>query len=155
MVTQLDGEQYRGTAAHCPSRLSYTARNLFPAAVSNDRSRGEQNLDPYHKRKIPIGGSCKNMLGEIFVKRHIVLVIIILLIGLFVAFSAASHPYEGPPYEAPMTFILHTTDDGRPVYTNIPKKCFSKGRLTCIQLHPVFKGPGTIENPEIKPAVTG
>ena len=89
----------------------------------------------------------KVVLGGRLVKRHIVLVIIILLIGLFVAFSAASHPYEGPPYEAPMTFILHTTDDGRPIYTNIPKKCFSKGRLTCIQLHPVFNGPGTIKDP--------
>lgn len=24
-------------------------------------------------------------------------------------------------------------------------KCFSKGVLTCISLHPLFKGPGTIE----------
>lgn len=102
-----------------------------------------------------IGGSWNIMWGGMLVKRHIVLVILILLIGLFVAFSAASHPYEGPPYEAPMTFILHTTDDGRPIYTNIPKKCFSKGRLTCIQLHPVFNGPGTIENPKTKPAETG
>ena len=97
---------------------------------------------------MPKGGSCEYLLGGILVKRHIVLIIIVLLLGLFVEFIAASNPYVGPPYEAPMTFILHKTDDGRPVYTNIPKKCFSKGRLTCIQLHPVFNGPGTIEKPE-------
>ncbi len=82
-------------------------------------------------------------------KRHIILVIVLLIIGLFIAFSAAAHPYEGPPHEAPFTFLPHVTDDGRPIYTNIPKHCFSQGRLTCAQLHPVFKGPGTIENPEI------
>lgn len=81
-------------------------------------------------------------------KRHIVLIIIVLLLGLFIAFSAAAHPYEGPPYDAPLTFIKHKTDDGRPIYTNIPKKCFSKGRLTCVSLHPVFGGSGTIKNPE-------
>ena len=80
-------------------------------------------------------------------KRHIILVIVLLLLGLFIAFSAAAHPYEGPPHEAPFTFIGHVTDDGRPIYTNIPKHCFSQGRLTCAQLHPVFKGSGTIANP--------
>jgi hypothetical protein len=51
--------------------------------------------------------------------------------------------------DAPLTFIEHKTDDGRAIFTNIPKKCFSKGKLICIQLHPIFKGPGTIEKPEI------
>jgi hypothetical protein len=55
-------------------------------------------------------------------KRHIVLIIILILLGLFIAFSAASHPYDGPPHNAPLTFIEHKTDDGRPIYTNIPKK---------------------------------
>ncbi|UCH38663.1 MAG: hypothetical protein JSU67_10840 [Gammaproteobacteria bacterium] len=73
--------------------------------------------------------------------------IILAVIGLIITPSTFSHPYEGPPHEAPMTFILHTTDDGRPIYTNIPKKCFSAGRLSCIQLHPVFKGPGTVKKP--------
>lgn len=81
-------------------------------------------------------------------KRHTVLIIILILIGLFIAFSAAAHPYDGPPHDAPMTFILHKTDDGRPIYTNIPKMCFSKGRLTCSQLHPIFRGSGTIKKPE-------
>ena len=80
-------------------------------------------------------------------KRRIVLVIILILLGLFLAFSAASHPYDGPPHGAPLTFIEHKTDDGRVVFTNIPKKCFSKGVLTCNSLHPIFKGSGTIEKP--------
>jgi hypothetical protein len=84
----------------------------------------------------------------LFMKRHIVLIIIFLLLGLFIAFSAASHPYEGPPYDAPLTFIEHQTEDGRDIYTNIPKRCFSGGRLTCVGLHPVFKGPGTVKKPE-------
>jgi len=74
---------------------------------------------------------------------------ILILCGLFTAFGAASHPYDGPPHDAPLTFIEHKTDDGRAIFTNIPKKCFSKGVLTCTQLHPIFKGPGTIEKPEI------
>ena len=81
-------------------------------------------------------------------RRHFVLVIILILLGLFIAFSAAAHPYDGPPHEAPLTFIEHKTDDGRPIYTNIPKKCFSNGVLTCISLHPIFGGSGTIEKPE-------
>ena len=40
-------------------------------------------------------------------KRHFVLVIILILIGLFIAFSAAAHPYD-----APFTYIEHKTDDG-------------------------------------------
>jgi len=68
--------------------------------------------------------------------RRIVLVIILILLGLFMAFSAASHPYDEP-----LTFILHTTNDGRPIYTNIPKKCFSNSVLTCNGLHPIFGTP--------------
>ena len=78
--------------------------------------------------------------------------LIIALCGMFFTFSVAAHPYDGPPHNAPLTFIEHKTDDGRSIYTNIPKKCFSKGRLTCIQLHPIFKGPGTIEKPENQPS---
>jgi hypothetical protein len=74
--------------------------------------------------------------------------LIITLCGMFYTCSAASHPYDGPPHDAPLTFIEHKTEDGRPILTNIPKKCFSKGQLTCISLHPIFKGSGTIEKPE-------
>ncbi len=58
------------------------------------------------------------------------------LCGLFIAFSAASHPYDEP-----LTFREHKTDDGRPIFSNIPKACFSEGRLTCDQLHPIFGMP--------------
>ena len=78
-------------------------------------------------------------------KQHKSLKTILILCGLFLTSSAFAHPYKGAPHNAPMAFILHTTDDGRPIYTNIPKNCFSEGRLTCIQLHPIFKGPGTIK----------
>ncbi|MCP4979595.1 MAG: hypothetical protein GY935_03765 [Gammaproteobacteria bacterium] len=74
--------------------------------------------------------------------------ILLIFVGLITTSSTFAHPYDGPPDDAPMTFILHVTDDGRLIYTNIPKKCFSEGRLSCIQLHPVFKGPGTINRPE-------
>jgi len=73
--------------------------------------------------------------------------LIVTLCGIFFAFNAVGHPYHGLPEDAPLAFIEHKTDDGRPIYTNIPKSCFSQGRLTCIQLHPVFKGPGTIRKP--------
>ena len=65
--------------------------------------------------------------------------------GMCFATSAASHPYDSA-----LKFREHTTDDGRSIYSNIPKKCFSKGRLTCIGLHPVFKGPGVIRSSEIQ-----
>jgi len=74
--------------------------------------------------------------GLVMKKRHFVLVIILTLIGMFIAFSAAAHPYDDP-----LTFILHKTDDGRPIYTNIPKKCFSNSALTCVGLHPIFGTP--------------
>ena len=50
--------------------------------------------------------------GLVMKKRHFVLVIILILIGLFIAFSAAAHPYDAPPHDAPLTFIEHKTDDG-------------------------------------------
>lgn len=54
-------------------------------------------------------------------KRHIVLVIIVLLLGLFIAFSAAADPYAGPSYSASLTCTKKKADDERPVYTSIPK----------------------------------
>ena len=48
-------------------------------------------------------------------KRHIVLVIIVLLLGLFIAFSAAADAYASPSYDASLSFIKHKTDDGVPV----------------------------------------
>ena len=71
--------------------------------------------------------------GLVMNRRHFVLVTILILIGLFIAFSAAAHPYEEP-----LTFRKHLTNDGRVIYSNIPKKCFSNGYLTCQQLHPIY-----------------
>lgn len=56
-------------------------------------------------------------------KRHFVLVIILILIGLFIAFSAAAHPDD-----AALTCIARTTDDCRRMDTNIPKTESLKGR---------------------------
>ena len=71
----------------------------------------------------------------------------LLLFGLIVPIAVFSHPYEGAPHNAPRTFLLHVTEDGRPVYTNIPKQCFSNGVLLCSGLHPLFGGTGTVKNP--------
>jgi hypothetical protein len=73
-------------------------------------------------------------------KQHQGLKIITISCGLLLAFSAFSHPYD-----APLTFREHKTDDGRDIYSNIPKKCFSKGRLTCTRLHPLFANPVAVE----------
>jgi len=76
-------------------------------------------------------------------KRHIVLIIILILLGLFIAFSAAAHPYD-----APLTFRKHLTDDGRVIWSNIPKACFSKGLLTCENLHPIYGTPVNMKRAE-------
>jgi uncharacterized membrane protein YciS (DUF1049 family) len=67
-------------------------------------------------------------------KQHKALKIILILCGLFIASSASAHPYDEP-----LTFRKHLTDDGRVIYSNIPKSCFSKGLLTCEILHPIFE----------------
>ena len=66
-------------------------------------------------------------------KRHAGLNIILISCGLFFAPGAISHPYNSQ-----LTFREHTTDDGRVIWTNIPKKCFSQGVLNCTRLHPIF-----------------
>jgi hypothetical protein len=45
------------------------------------------------------------------------------------------------PHDAPLTFRKHMTDDGRVIWSNIPKSCFSKGLLTCEGLHPIYGNP--------------
>jgi hypothetical protein len=76
-------------------------------------------------------------------KRHISLYIILIFCALFSSFNANSHPYDSV-----LIFREHRTDDGRVIWTNIPKKCFSKGMLTCARLHPIYRGSGTIKKPE-------
>jgi hypothetical protein len=66
-------------------------------------------------------------IGVLVMKRHFVLVIILIIIGLFIAFSAAAHPYDDP-----LTFVEHKTDAGLPINikscdlqaTNIFADCF-------------------------------
>ena len=58
--------------------------------------------------------------------------------GMLAAASAAAHPYDSP-----LEFRLHRTEDGRAIYSNIPKKCFRDGRLICHGLHPVFPTPAS------------
>lgn len=84
--------------------------------------------------------------GSVMQKRHLVLITLLIPIGLFVAFDAAAHPYNEP-----LTFKLHTTKDGRSIYTNIPKKCFSNGVLICTGVHPLFGTPVDHSKPESKP----
>jgi hypothetical protein len=79
-------------------------------------------------------------------KRNKKLNIILILLGLFLTSNAISHPYDEP-----LTFKLHTTKDGRSIYTNIPKKCFSNGVLTCTGLHPLFGTPEKNSKIESKP----
>ena len=87
------------------------------------------------------------IIGELVMqKRQFALITILILIGLFIAFGAAAHPYNEP-----LTFKLHTTNDGRPIYTNIPKKCFSNGVLTCTGAHPLFGIPVENSKTESKP----
>ena len=57
-----------------------------------------------------------------------------LLTGALLA-AAESHAH---PYDSPLEFRLHRTEDGREIYSNIPKKCFANGKLTCYRLHPIF-----------------
>ena len=67
------------------------------------------------------------------------------LAGMLMTAAATAHPYDSP-----LEFRLHRTEDGRPIYSNIPKKCFRDGRLICHGLHPVFPTPASTmpERPE-------
>ena len=59
--------------------------------------------------------------------------LMITLYSVLFTFSVAAHPYD-----APLKFRKHMTDDGRVIWSNIPKACFSKGLLTCDNLHPIY-----------------
>jgi len=69
-------------------------------------------------------------------KQHKALKIILILCGLFIVSSASANPYDEP-----LTFRKYLTDDGRVIYSNIPKSCFSKGLLTCENLNPIYGMP--------------
>ena len=57
---------------------------------------------------------------------------------MLLAAEAVAHPYDSP-----LEFRQHRTEDGRSIYSNIPKKCFRDGRLICHGLHPVFPTPAS------------
>jgi hypothetical protein len=69
-------------------------------------------------------------------KQHMALKIILILCGLSIVSSVSAHPNDEP-----LTFRKYLTDDGRVIYSNIPKSCFSKGLLTCENLHPIYGMP--------------
>lgn len=68
--------------------------------------------------------------------------------GLSITPEAISHPHENAYQATPKKFIIHKTNDERQIYTNIPKRCFTDGRLICHRLRPVFPGPGTVDKPK-------
>ncbi|MCP4433253.1 MAG: hypothetical protein GY806_19940 [Gammaproteobacteria bacterium] len=80
-------------------------------------------------------------------KKHTSLSIVLLMSGLSFSQIAISHPHDSP-----LTFRQHQTSDGRIIYSNIQKKCFSAGRLTCLKYHPIWKGgftPMTSEHSDV------
>ena len=68
-------------------------------------------------------------------KKHLKIRALLILSGLILAPTVLPHPYDEP-----LTFRKHLTDDGRVIYSNIQKKCFSSGKLTCLKYHPIWKG---------------
>jgi hypothetical protein len=44
------------------------------------------------------------------------------------------------PFDEPLKFRKHLTNDGRVIYSNIEKRCFSNGKLTCLEYHPIWRG---------------
>jgi len=67
------------------------------------------------------------------IPRHIGCKYALLVMTLLTAANAWPHPYDSP-----LEFRRHKTEDGREIYSNIPKKCFAYGKLTCYRLHPIF-----------------
>ncbi len=58
-----------------------------------------------------------------------------LLIALaFIGISFSAHS------SGMISFQKIRTDDGRIIYSNIEKRCFSNGRLICLNYHPIFSG---------------
>ena len=56
-----------------------------------------------------------------------------LLPGLLLATNAGAHPEDDP-----LRFESHTHEDGRVIFTNIPKRCFKNGLLVCLERHPLL-----------------
>ena len=69
-------------------------------------------------------------------------------LALILGVNLAESSVDAHPYDSPLEFRLHKTDDGRNIYTNIPKKCFHGGVLTCTRLHPIFSNKNASESAE-------
>ena len=65
------------------------------------------------------------------------------LFWLFLTSTAWAHPYDDP-----FAFRKHLTNDGRVIYSNIEKRCFSNGLLTCQEYHPIWKGRLNVSSTE-------
>ncbi len=78
-------------------------------------------------------------------KQHKGLNVLGMISGLFLVSSAIAHPYNSP-----LTFRAHKSDKDGIVWSNIPKKCFSNGLLTCEELHPIHGKPGKTGNSDTK-----
>ena len=76
-------------------------------------------------------------------KRQTGLNILLISCGLLFVPGAISHPYNSQ-----LIFREHSTDDGRVIWTNVPKKCFSNGVLICTDLHPIFPVAERVKNPD-------
>ena len=59
------------------------------------------------------------------------------LVGFALGISSAANSH---PHDNPLVFRQHLTDDGRVIFSNIEKRCFSNGKLTCLAYHPIWKG---------------
>lgn len=71
-----------------------------------------------------------------------------LIAGLLVATNVGAHPYDDP-----LRFEAHTHEDGRVIFTNIPKRCFRDGVLICHQLHPLLNNTPAPEPGEQRPRI--
>ena len=69
-------------------------------------------------------------------------------LALIIGASLPISIVDAHPYDSPLEFRRHMTDDGRVIYSNIPKKCFHDGVLTCDRLHPIFPKKSIPETPE-------
>ena len=71
--------------------------------------------------------------------------LITLLISVGLSWSPGASPH---PWDSPLEFRPHIHENGRVIYTNIPKKCFRNGVLICTGLNPIFRGSVRVTGPE-------
>ena len=83
-------------------------------------------------------------------RQYLKVQMVLLLAGVLISANAVAHPHNSP-----LTFIKHKTEDGRDIYTNIPKSCFSKGMLTCPGLHPIYGNNGTYKGSKKSQKMSG